>query len=689
MRPRESIVSQLLIAFSVFAVLLALAVTALYLAVGHQSRAARALARQSVHLQQTDDKLGEAFSRGQFAVLTYGDTGNRGYLDGLEPARKDYDYQLGILEHSISGPLRGLVTTQSTSGGEWWSLTPRILAAAPRSAQSRALANRSSELSRTFYTANTRLKRDLTSQAQRRTATGQRALITGLAWGGLALALALLLLLAVSLGMLRAFTWPLRDLTRTVRRLTAGDRSARAPVTGSAAVREVAHAVNSQADEADRLRAQEEANNRLRSEARAAGIRIREHLLEAEVIRQAQHELAGIGVADKVYLHLTRDGKLEPPVGTADGDWLLAGTFLDGVPEWGIEQQRELLKSQASLLVEEPPRPGGVGVPGPARRDLQRAGIASCLLTPFGVGTDLLGVIAALRMAPGRSWSRAETDVVESIAADLGRGLGHARTYEAENRLVEELQGLDRAKSDFFATVSHELRAPLTSIEGYLEILSDEDAGPLTGEQRRMLETVGRSAVRLRNLIEDVFMLAKLESGVFAASMQPVNLTEVAAGAVAAIGPSVAANGLTLTSALPDSALVVQGDAGQLDRVFSNLLSNAVKFTPEGGRVEVTGEAEKGWAVFRVTDTGIGIPEADRDKLFSRFFRASNATERAIPGTGLGLAIVSTVVAAHHGELDVQSQVGQGTTVTVRLPLLPPGHELPAPASSASRHARL
>ena len=112
---------------------------------------------------------------------------------------------------------------------------------------------------------------------------------------------------------------------------------------------------------------------------------------------------------------------------------------------------------------------------------------------------------------------------MESIAADLGRGLNHARLYEAENRLVEHLKALDSAKSDFL-TISHELRAPLSSIEGYIELLSEEEAGPVTPQQRQMLQTVDRSASRLRTLTDDVFRLAELESGAYATVTRPVNM---------------------------------------------------------------------------------------------------------------------------------------------------------------------
>jgi signal transduction histidine kinase len=281
-----------------------------------------------------------------------------------------------------------------------------------------------------------------------------------------------------------------------------------------------------------------------------------------------------------------------------------------------------------------------------------------------------MGILIAQRMRGGRPWTPAEVDAMESVAADLGRGLNHARLYETENRLVEDLKALDLAKSGFFATVSHELRAPLTTIEGYVEMFGDGEGGDVTPQQRQMLETIDRSTVRLRNLVEDLFMLAKLESGAFTTVMRPVDLTEVIAGAAEAVRPSVLAGDLTLTLSNAAGELMVDGDAGQLDRVMINLLSNAVKFTPKRGRIEVSSAADGGSAVIRVTDTGIGVPGSDQKELFNRFFRASNATGRSIPGTGLGLAIVRMIVVTHGGDIGLESREGAGTTVTIRLPLL-------------------
>lgn len=302
---------------------------------------------------------------------------------------------------------------------------------------------------------------------------------------------------------------------------------------------------------------------------------------------------------------------------------------------------------------------------------LRAAGIVSIVVTPFGIGSELGGMIAALRKRPGYPWTPVEIDAFQQIAADIGRALHHARQFEAENRLVDELKALDRRKSTFIATVSHELRTPLTSIAGYTEILADAEAGPLTPKQQQILDTISRNTARLRNLIENLLTLSKIESGAFRTAMRPLKLADIITPAVTALKPIAVAAGLTLTSTLPSDDVVVNGDPGQLDRLLVNLLSNAVKFTRHGGHVEVTADTSNGTALITITDTGIGIPLAEEPLVLTPFFRGTNAVKRAIPGTGLGLAIAYTIVANHGGEVIIESREGHGTTVTVRIPQLP------------------
>ena len=264
----------------------------------------------------------------------------------------------------------------------------------------------------------------------------------------------------------------------------------------------------------------------------------------------------------------------------------------------------------------------------------------------------------------------------ELVTADIGRAVHHARLYEREQRLVAELSDVNRVKSDFLAAVSHELRTPLTSIVGYLEILRDGEVGPLLPAQAKMLTGINRSAVRLRRLVEDVLTMAKIEARSFKTARRPVKLADLVMEAADSARPDAEARGVTLTADRPEGDLVINGDADQLDRALANLLSNAVKFTPSGGQVWAGAAVIPAVPPFRqpvaevtIRDTGIGIPEVDQKHIFEQFFRASNAVKQAIQGTGIGLTIVRSIVANHHGTMDLQSREGEGTTVVIRLPL--------------------
>jgi signal transduction histidine kinase/HAMP domain-containing protein len=611
--------------------------------------------------------LSQALTTAQSAAISFSLTGEPGFRRSFDQARAQYPGLLAALERGTSPGLRGLVTAQKRAGAAWFALAPRIMAVPPGSSAARTLLGQSAALTGAFFQANVLMQEDLHDQIARLNSASKRALVTGLAWSAAVVGMVLVLVLAGSLSTLGTVARPLRGLAATVRRLTSGDYAARAAVTGSAEVREVAQVVNAQADESDRLRGQEAQSNRLRAVARDAGLRIREHLAAGDVLREAHSVLLESMDTDVIALMLVDGERIEPAVAQQDV-WLLADPFDAALPAGSLTTLQEMFSVRRSVLVQDMDTQAG-RVPPWVAAGLRAAGVGSHLLTPFGVGEQMLGFVTADRLGPARPWSAAEIGAVESIAADIGRGLHHARLYEAENRLVEDLKAVDQAKSDFFATVSHELRAPLTSIEGYVEMLAEGEGGPVTGEQRKMLDVVDRSAVRLRNLIDDVFTLSKLESDAFTTVMRPVEVAEVISAAADELQPEMARHGLTLTSDCPHDGLTIQGDAGQLGRVLVNLLSNAVKFTPEGGRITMTATATGGSAVIAVTDTGIGIPAKDQQELFTRFFRASNAIQQSIPGTGLGLAIVRTIVTNHGGDITLTSHEGQGTTFTIRIPL--------------------
>jgi signal transduction histidine kinase len=225
---------------------------------------------------------------------------------------------------------------------------------------------------------------------------------------------------------------------------------------------------------------------------------------------------------------------------------------------------------------------------------------------------------------------------------------------------------LDRMRDAFVATVSHELRTPLTSISGFLEMLLDEEHA-LGEEGRRYLTVIRRSTERLHALVEDLLLIAQIEARRIELSFAPVDLGELAARAAEAARPTAVEKGIQLDLSL-DSPPAVEADRVRMGQVLDNLVSNAVKFTDTGGTVTIQVERDGEGARLRVRDNGIGIPAEEQGQIFSRFFRASTATRRAIPGTGLGLAICRALVEQQGGTISLVSSEGEGTEVTVSFP---------------------
>jgi len=232
----------------------------------------------------------------------------------------------------------------------------------------------------------------------------------------------------------------------------------------------------------------------------------------------------------------------------------------------------------------------------------------------------------------------------------------------------ERLLELDRVKDEFIALVSHELRTPLTSIRGYLELVVDDavEAG-LPVQQQEWLQVIDRNAERLLSLVEDLLISAQAHSGTLTLAQTEVDVGTVARQCAVASTPNATARGITLDcTAEPD--LFVTGDAIRIAQVVDNLLSNALKFTPAGGRVELIASRHNGKVRIEVADTGMGIPDADRNRLFDRFFRTERAQASAIAGAGLGLSIAKAIVDAHRGTISFRSIEDHGTTFVIDLP---------------------
>ncbi len=234
-----------------------------------------------------------------------------------------------------------------------------------------------------------------------------------------------------------------------------------------------------------------------------------------------------------------------------------------------------------------------------------------------------------------------------------------------QKRVEDELRELDRLKGEFVATVSHELRTPLTSISGYAELLL---SGDVDATRRQMIEVIDRNSRRLLTLVEDLLTLSRVDSGALARMDEAVDLAELVTSASSVLEPSLAAAGVVVEVLVPSQVPIVHGNRSQLERVLLNLMSNAVKFSEPGATIIVRAEVVEDDVQVSVQDTGMGIPEDEHSKLFTRFFRTAEARRRAIQGTGLGLAVVREIVERHHGTVGVRSALGAGTTMTVSLP---------------------
>jgi signal transduction histidine kinase len=266
-----------------------------------------------------------------------------------------------------------------------------------------------------------------------------------------------------------------------------------------------------------------------------------------------------------------------------------------------------------------------------------------------------------------------------------------ARLQEAFDRLKE----LDRLKSNFLATVSHELRTPLTSIIGYSEMLAEGLAGPLSTEQAEFVKTIHDKGEQLLSLIMGLLDLSKLESGTMRMSARGIRIEPVLQEVVSTLTPTARKKNVQLALDVATDLHELRGDPERLRQVFLNLTENAIKFTPSGGVVTLrarmsdeSGESDdddgltllaptRSRLEVRVSDTGIGIPDREKPKVFDAFYQVDSSSTREYGGTGLGLSIVRRLVEAHSGTIAIEDNTPRGTVFVVSLPQAAPADAQP------------
>ncbi len=344
---------------------------------------------------------------------------------------------------------------------------------------------------------------------------------------------------------------------------------------------------------------------------------------------------------------------------------------------------------------------------------LQQAQIKSKMIAPIIVQDRLWGLLIAHQCQQHRHWEETEATFLQHVAEHLAVAVSQASLYQQlrqqtvslESCVIERTQNLHDAltaaesasvtKGEFLSTMSHELRTPLTYIIGMSATLLRWSFGDLSDRQRSYLNTINQSGEQLLDIINNILEFANIESGRSLLDFGELSLSELTDTLANQYQESSEKRGITfsveskLTPETAPETDLFRADASRLQQIISNLLHNAIKFTPSGGQVTLRVWRERQTAVFQVEDTGIGIPESQRDVLFETFKQLESPFQREYSGTGLGLAMTKRLVELHSGSIQVDSQVGQGSTFTVRLPVqaetvVPPRYPVLALAADAT-----
>jgi signal transduction histidine kinase len=319
--------------------------------------------------------------------------------------------------------------------------------------------------------------------------------------------------------------------------------------------------------------------------------------------------------------------------------------------------------------------PVGTGVPGmvaasgePRLAPTGRAG-AIVAAAPLSVGAHVIGVLEVASQVPG-GVTEDTLDVLVRLADQLALVIHSADLRARQAETLQRLQELDEMKSDFVAITSHELRTPLTAVRGFVRTLIRNLDRLSSRQVADFLGQIDRQSDRLTRLVEDLLVVSRIEAGQISVTPEPVELQSFLREVVKAFGASGDRIELDLEADLPPSVVM---DPHRVDQVITNLLQNAMKFSPRAAKVKLSARAVDHQIEFAVSDQGIGIAPEELAHIFDRFHQAAPALTREAEGAGLGLYITKRLVEAMAGDMAVTSELGKGSTFTVRLPESPDG----------------
>ena len=245
-----------------------------------------------------------------------------------------------------------------------------------------------------------------------------------------------------------------------------------------------------------------------------------------------------------------------------------------------------------------------------------------------------------------------------------------------------QLRHLDKAKDEFLSMASHQLRTPLTSVKGYISMIMDGDVGRVSVDQKKLLGEAFNNSERMVGLINDFLSVSRIQTGRFVIEKTPIDLSLVVEQEVDSLRANASARQMELVYDKPGDCPIMDIDEGKIRQVIMNFIDNAIYYSHPNTKININLSVAKGEILFTVNDTGIGVPKAERDQLFTKFYRASNAKKTRPDGTGVGLFLAKKVVDGHDGDVVFDSVEGKGSTFGFKLPIKPLANAVEANVSN-------
>ncbi len=388
-------------------------------------------------------------------------------------------------------------------------------------------------------------------------------------------------------------------------------------------------------------------------------------------------------VAQRIVLNMKAESVFFFVYTQENSEYLVAGNgHYPRLPASDVVQLEDFFsKTPREIVVRD-----SIGVDHPLNQVMHVRGLA--LLLPLYQAKRLVGLVALGEHQSGR-YTPKDIRVLQTVAGELVIAIENSlsvleveelnatlkhRVADATSALRKsniQLRHLDEVKDEFLSIASHQLRTPLTSVKGYISLVLDGDAGRINKQQRELLNEAFSSSQRMVNLIEDFLNMSRLQTGRFVIDARESDVVKMITDEVAHLETAAHARRLTLKlEKIGDLPATMRVDENKLRQVIMNFIDNAMYYSHPESDINIFVERQQEYLVFRVVDTGIGVPAVAQQHLFGKFYRAGNARKRRPDGTGVGLYLAKKVVIAHGGEIIFSSKENEGSTFGFKLPIV-------------------